>query len=143
MRRGGLALCWRVHRTAVITGGRDAAPAEGGSRGDRGTRLAEVVRKASKPALAKCRVPSYQTNLRTLFQLAAFTSAAVLKVLFWILHGLFFIYKFIYFIYLFLVVLGLHCCMWAFSGCGERGLLLVVVRGLLIAVASLVAEHGL
>ena len=39
--------------------------------------------------------------------------------------------------------LGLHCCVWAFSGCGERGLLLVVVHGLLIAVASLVAEHGL
>ena len=31
----------------------------------------------------------------------------------------------------------------AFSSCGDRGLLLVVVRGLLIAVASLVAEHGL
>ena len=30
-----------------------------------------------------------------------------------------------------------------FSSCGERGLLLVVVRGLLIAVASLVAKHGL
>ena len=27
--------------------------------------------------------------------------------------------------------------------CGERGLLFVVVGGLLIAVASLVAEHGL
>ena len=31
----------------------------------------------------------------------------------------------------------------AFSSCGERGLLFVVVRRLLIAVASLVAEHGL
>ena len=31
----------------------------------------------------------------------------------------------------------------AFSSCGERGLLFVVVHGLLIAVASLVAEHGL
>ena len=31
----------------------------------------------------------------------------------------------------------------AFSSCGERGLLFVAVRGLLIAVASLVAEHGL
>ena len=31
----------------------------------------------------------------------------------------------------------------AFLSCGERELLLVVVRGLLIAVASLVAEHGL
>ena len=30
-----------------------------------------------------------------------------------------------------------------FSSCGERGRLLVAVRGLLIAVASLVAEHGL
>ena len=29
------------------------------------------------------------------------------------------------------------------SSCGERGLLFVAVRGLLIAVASLVAEHGL
>ena len=32
---------------------------------------------------------------------------------------------------------------WLFSSCGERGLLFVVVRGLLIAVASLVMEHGL
>ena len=47
------------------------------------------------------------------------------------------------FIYLFLAALGLHCCTWAFSSCGERGLLFVAVRGLLIAVASLVVEHGL
>ena len=39
--------------------------------------------------------------------------------------------------------LGLCCWVWAFSSCGERGLLFVVVRGLLVAVASLVAEHGL
>ena len=38
---------------------------------------------------------------------------------------------------------GLCCCAQAFSSCGEQGLLFVVVRGLLIAVASLVAEHGL
>ena len=44
------------------------------------------------------------------------------------------------FIYLFLVALGLRCCARAFSSCGEQGLLFVVVRGLLIAVASLVAE---
>ena len=31
----------------------------------------------------------------------------------------------------------------AFSSCGERGLLFVAVRGLLIVVASFVAEHGL
>ena len=47
------------------------------------------------------------------------------------------------FIYLFLAALGLLCCVRAFSSCGERGLLFAVVRGLLIAVASLVAEHGL
>ena len=45
--------------------------------------------------------------------------------------------------YLFLASLDLLCCTQAFSSCGERGLLFVVVRGLLIAVASLVAEHGL
>ena len=47
------------------------------------------------------------------------------------------------FIYLFLAALGLRCCAQAFSSCGERGLLVVAVRGLLIAAASLVAEHGL
>ena len=45
--------------------------------------------------------------------------------------------------YLFLAVLGLRCCMRAFSSCGERGLLFIAVRRLLIVVASLVAEHGL
>ena len=47
------------------------------------------------------------------------------------------------FIYLFLAALGLRCCVLAFSSCGERGLLFVVVRGLLIVVASLVVKHGL
>ena len=42
-----------------------------------------------------------------------------------------------------MAALALPCCLRAFSSCGERGLLLVAVRGLLIAVASLVAEHGL
>ena len=44
---------------------------------------------------------------------------------------------------LFLAALGLRCCTRAFSSCSERGLLFVAVCGLLIAVASLVAEHGL
>ena len=39
--------------------------------------------------------------------------------------------------------LDLRCCLWAFSSCGERGLLSVAVHGLLTAVASLAAEHGL
>ena len=47
------------------------------------------------------------------------------------------------FIYLFLAVLGLRCYARAFSSCGEQRLLFVAVCGLLIAVASLVAEHGL
>ena len=60
------------------------------------------------------------------------------------LYFFFFFYKFIYFIYLlFLATLGLRCCAQAFSSCGERGLLFVAVRGLLIAVTSLVAEHRL
>ena len=41
-----------------------------------------------------------------------------------------------------MAMLGLRCCAQAFSSCGERELLFVVVCGLLIAVASLVVEHG-
>ena len=52
--------------------------------------------------------------------------------------------QFISFIYFlkFFAALGLHCCVRAFSSCGEQGLLLVVAHWLLIAVASLVVEHG-
>ena len=56
---------------------------------------------------------------------------------------LFFFNKFIYLIYLFLAALGFRCCARAFSSCSERGLLFVAVCRLLIAVASLVAEHRL
>ena len=45
--------------------------------------------------------------------------------------------------HLFLATLGLCCCVRTFSSCSEWGLLLVAVHGHLIAVASLVAEHGL
>ena len=47
------------------------------------------------------------------------------------------------FMYLFLAALGLCCCARAFSSCSEWGLLFIAVHGLLIVVASLVAEHGL
>ena len=47
------------------------------------------------------------------------------------------------FIYLLLVVLGLLCRGPAFSRCREWGLLFLAVHGLLVAVASLVAEHTL
>ena len=45
--------------------------------------------------------------------------------------------------FFFLAALRLHCCVWAFFSCSERGLFFVAVRRLLIAVASLAAEHGL
>ena len=35
-----------------------------------------------------------------------------------------------------MAVLGLRCCMQAVSICGERGLLFIAARGLLIVVAS-------
>ena len=54
----------------------------------------------------------------------------------------FFLINLFYF-YLFLAVLGLCCCAQVFSSCGEQGLLFIAVSGLLIAVASLVAEHKL
>ena len=47
------------------------------------------------------------------------------------------------FIYLFLAAFGLHCCTQAFCSGGEQGLLFIVVRRLLIAMASLVVEHRL
>ena len=47
------------------------------------------------------------------------------------------------FVCLFLAALGLRCCAQSFSSCAEQGLLFIVVRRLLIAVASLVAEHRL
>ena len=40
-------------------------------------------------------------------------------------------------------MLGLRFCARAFSSCGKRGPLFIVVRGPLTIAASLVAEHGL
>ena len=47
------------------------------------------------------------------------------------------------YLFLFLAVLGICCCAQAFSSCGEQGLLFGAVCGLLTAMASLIAEHGL
>ena len=44
---------------------------------------------------------------------------------------------------LFLAALDLRCCAPVFSSCGEQGTLFIAVRGFLIAVSSLVAEHRL
>jgi len=46
------------------------------------------------------------------------------------------------FIYLSMAVLRLHCCMCFFLIVTSRELFFVAIRGLLIAVASLAAEHG-
>ena len=46
-------------------------------------------------------------------------------------------------VFCFLAVLGLRCCVSAFSSCSEQRLLFIAVRGLLIAAVSLVAEHRL
>ena len=78
-----------------------------------------------------------------LFLFSILLSSLYYFLLLWIQYFcfVFFLNKFIY---VFLAVLGLCCCAQAFFSCSERGLLFfVAVRGLLIAVASLVAEHGL
>ena len=59
----------------------------------------------------------------------------ILSRLFFFRDFYLFYYKFIYLIHLFLAALGLRCC--------AQALFFVVVHGLLMAVASLVAEHGL
>ena len=53
----------------------------------------------------------------------------------------FFSKSFIY--YLVLPALGLCCCAWAFSSCGERELLFVLVHRLLTASGLSVAKLGL
>ena len=54
-----------------------------------------------------------------------------------------FIFFNFFFFLIFLTALGLRCCTRALCSCGEQGLLFVAVHGLLMVVASLVAEHGL
>ena len=44
---------------------------------------------------------------------------------------------------IYLAALGLHCCLWVFSGCREQELFFTVVHELLVAVASLIVEHRL
>ena len=46
-------------------------------------------------------------------------------------------------LYVFLVVLGLCCCMGFSLAAESRGYPVVMVQGLLIAMASLVVEHRL
>ena len=57
--------------------------------------------------------------------------------------ALFFLIYLFFICFLFLAALGLRCYAWAFSSCGEWELLFIVAHGLLIVVASLVAEQRL
>ena len=52
------------------------------------------------------------------------------------------VFGFVFYIYLFLAVLGLHCHVRAFSTCGERGLLLIAVHGLLSAEHRAIGCRG-
>ena len=88
--------------------------------------LSVLKEKTLEVTLEQCRGTFYFFDLR--FDLRFF---------FFLRNGNLFIYLF------FLAALGLCCCLWAFSSCGEQGLLFIMVHGLLIAVASLVAEPGL
>ena len=82
-----------------------------------------------------------------------FTKGLLIYIEIFALDWLFFSIKDIYFyeltiifylfIYLFVAVLGLCCCVWTFSSCYKQWLLFVAVCRLLIAVASLVVEHGI
>ena len=91
------------------------------------------------------RVAVYHLQQARYLEVVTITNQCMVKHSWWGNgHFLFLFFNLlIYFIYLFLAAVGLRACAQAFSNCGERGLLFVAVCGLLIAVASLVAEHGL
>ena len=57
-------------------------------------------------------------------------------------HSFYYCGALIFFLF-FLAVLDFRCCAWVFSSCGEWGLLFTEVHGLLIVLASLVADHRL
>ena len=92
-------------------------------------------------------------NKRTLiFRAIWVTHLELMKFLFWNIYktvrikriiyvwGCFF---FFFFLLLSLAVLGLRCCVWAFSSSSEQGAALRCSAGLLTVVASLVAEYKL
>ena len=67
----------------------------------------------------------------------------LLDLFFFFLNFGFWSDSFYLFVCLFVAALGSLAAHELFSGCDEQGLLFVAVGRLLIAVASLVAEHGL
>ena len=119
-------LCIGLSGAAVLGRGEEAAPRGAGGGGNGGGEVGDLYRVTQRQnqvlAPKRALFASYHAASKTRF---------------------FFFNLFYLFIYLFLAALGLRCCAWAFSSCGERGLLFFVVGRLLIVVASLVAEHGL
>ena len=75
----------------------------------------------------------------------SYISLSFKKTSFWRVGISVLFYFLIYFILLFIFgrIGSLLLRAGFFSSCGERGLLFIVVRRLLIAVASLVVKHGL
>ena len=57
--------------------------------------------------------------------------------------SLFFLFIYLFILLIYFWLRWVFVAVWAFSSCGERGLLFVAVRGLLIVVAFLAVEHGL
>ena len=99
----------------------------------------------SDPPQTPLQEPMIECLARKILRVQHETSAFGLLTL-WVYIFLFFFFLinlFICLFFKFLAVLGRHCCGQAFFSCGEPGLLFVAVRGLLIAVASLVVEHRL
>ena len=77
------------------------------------------------------------SNLDFMLRVAGASQKAIIKFVFFLIN-LSIIYLFI-----FGCIASLLLLCAGFLSCGKRGLLFVEVGGLLIAVASLVAEHGL
>ena len=71
------------------------------------------------------------------------TLSSVYSLWIFFYYGTRFLRKCPYVIYLIFGCPGPCCWAWAFSGCSEQGLLFIEVCRLLIAMASLVAEHRL
>ena len=84
-------------------------------------------------SLQHCHVPG-----DAVYEAATQALNCFLLCFFFLTLGLFYL-----FIYLFLAVLVLRFCARALPSCGERGPLLIAVRGPLTITASLVAEHRL
>ena len=81
--------------------------------------------------------------MRVYFRAVSSISLVCMSVLMLVPYCYFFffhVYRVITSFCLFLVALGLHCCAWAFSSCGEWGLFFTALHRLLIVVVSSCCE---